>query len=85
MLGPIVNDPTPRPVDEIDVSLDPARPKWHPQWVVDCGKGCEVGITTDDHCFVVLVKTWQGDWHPATHFPWQVAERLGQLSVDVSL
>lgn len=67
------------PVDEIDMSQYPASVTWIPRWLVDCGKGCEVGITIDDHCFVVLAKSSSGQWGPATHIPWQAVDKLGKL------
>lgn len=78
MEGPPVDQVV--PVDEIDMSQCPTGPVWIPRWLVDCGKGCEVGITIDDHCFVVLVKDWHGNWRPARHIPREVAERLAELS-----
>lgn len=70
---------TPIPVDEIDLGSDPSA-TWLPRWIVDCGRDCEVGIAVDDHCFVVLAKTFDGQWHPTKHIPRQAAEKLGELA-----
>ena len=78
------NAATPIPIDEIDSGLNPAV-VWTPKWLVDCGKGCEVGITIDDHCFVVLAKNWADQWMPTTHIPWEAAGTIGDLSRTASL
>jgi hypothetical protein len=69
---------------EIDLSTCPSRPAWTPRWLVECGKDSEVGITIDDHCFVVLAKDWNDNWGPATHIPWQAAVKLGELAISVT-
>lgn len=56
------------------------RDTWHPQWTVDVGQGCEVGITIDDGCFVVLCANEVGQWRPATHIPAAAARLLGALA-----
>ena len=68
-------------VDEQDSGQCPVGVLWVPQWIVDCGKGCEVGITIDDRCFVVLAKNWVGQWVPTTHIPREAAEKIGELSL----
>ncbi len=70
------------PVDEIDLSTQAHVPEWVPRWLVDAG-GVDVGITIDDHCFVVLAMTEHG-WRPTSWFPWQVARRLGELADGVT-
>ena len=57
---------------------------WHPQWIVDVGHNCQVGIATDDGCFVVLYPNEVGQWRPATHIPVAVAQLLGQLRMAKS-
>ena len=64
---------------------DPTRPalwpgNYVPRWIVDVGSGRNMGITTDDGCFVVLAQDELGYWIAATHLPVQVARRLGELS-----
>ena len=56
--------------------------EWIPEWLVDVGKSCEVGIAIDDSCFVVLVKSWAGQWLPATHIPPRAAEEMGKLAAE---
>ena len=53
---------------------------WQPQHVVDVGCGCELGITTDDGCFVVLYPINSSQWRPSTHIPRKVAEKIGELA-----
>ena len=53
---------------------------WQPEWIVDIGHGCEVGITIDDGCFVVLCKDWWGNWRPSPHIPHQVVHFLDELA-----
>ena len=53
-----------------------------PIWTVDVGHGCEVGITLDDGCFVVLTRNWVDQWMPSTHIPKPVALRLGELATS---
>ena len=76
--GPHVGEPV--PVDEIDLSQRPGVAEWIPRWLIACGKGGEVGITIDDHCLVVLAKTWAGQWKPTSHIPWQAAVKVGELA-----
>ncbi len=52
---------------------------WQPRWRVDVGHGCEVGITTDDGCFVVLYPTEVGQWRPGKHIPIAAARLIGAL------
>lgn len=77
-LGPVAGEVVPS--DEMDFSLCPKAVHWVPRWLVDCGKRCEVGITIDDHCFVVLAKDWSGKWGPTSHIPPVVAQRLSELA-----
>jgi hypothetical protein len=72
---------SPIPVDELDPKLNGAVQN-HPQWVVECGRGCEVGIIVDDRCFVVLAKTRTGGWAPTTHIPNEAVFKLAQLAED---
>ncbi len=53
---------------------------WQPKWVITIQAGCEMGITTDDHCFVVLSPDEQGQWQSVKHIPKAVALRLGELA-----
>jgi len=56
------------------------KSSWQPKELIDIGSGCQCGITTDDGCFVVLAKNWEGEWKPASWIPPQVAQRLGELA-----
>ena len=49
---------------------------WQPQWTVDCGTECQVGILIDDHCLVFLVRAWEGHWMPTTHIPLEAARQV---------
>ena len=53
---------------------------WQPEWVVDVGCGCELGVTIDDGCFVVLYPNGCGQWQLGTHIPLEVAKLLGKLA-----
>ena len=57
----------------------PAISNWQPQYIVDVGHGCELGIAIDDHCFVVLSPTETGQWRTVKHIPKQVAWQIGEL------
>jgi hypothetical protein len=56
--------------------------RWLPRWLVDVGHGCELGITTDDGCFVVLYPHEDNAWQPGRHIPKPVAERMAQLAAS---
>jgi len=56
-----------------------SKPDWQPEWLVDVGCGCELGIATDDHCFIVLYPH-DGQWQTGKYIPVQVARRLGELA-----
>lgn len=51
------------------VSVQDGNPisNWQPRWLVD-GDGT-LGITSDDHCLVVLVLNEVGQWRPTQHIP----------------
>lgn len=71
--------------DQVDPSRDPTTPpfgsgEYHPDWFVDVGDGCAVGITIDDGCFMALTQDEWGYWNPTTHIPARVAARLGELA-----
>lgn len=51
-----------------------------PDWIVDLGERCVLGITVDDGCFVVLTHDEWGYWIPTQHIPPRVAVRLGELA-----
>ena len=57
----------------------PALDLWQPRWTVDVGHGCEVGVTTDDGCFLVLYPTKAGRWRPGAHIPTAAARLMGAL------
>jgi len=61
------------------------RIHWQPEWTVDVGHGCEVGLATDDGCFLVLYPQPDGSWRPGKHIPRQAAERIGQLLASGAL
>ena len=52
------------------------NPVWQPQETVDIGNGCQCGISTDDHCYVVLTRNIVGGWTPSEWIPPKVAKRL---------
>lgn len=52
---------------------------WQPRWTVDVGHGCEVGVTTDDGCFLVLYPMKDGQWRPGAHIPTAAARLMGTL------
>ena len=67
------------PLPDADPTSESAGPQsvnWQPEWVVDVGHGCEVGLTTDDGCFLVLYPQPDGSWRSGTHIPRQAAERI---------
>ena len=51
-----------------------------PQWLVDIGNDCQLGIDIDDHCFRVLVKNYDNDWVLTKWIPPKVALKLGELA-----
>ena len=52
---------------------------WQPRWKVTDSRGDDVGITVDDHCFVVLVQN-EGRWKPSAWIPAGAAKLIGILS-----
>ena len=56
-------------------------PSWVPEWQVDVGHDCVLGIALDDHCFVVLYPQEDGSWRPGTHIPQQVAQFMAGIVV----
>ena len=58
---------------------------WEPQWRVDVGNGCEVGLTVDDHCYVVLLPSYATDssepqgWKPGKWIPKAAALKIAEL------
>lgn len=56
-----------------------AKPGWRPQWFVDVGDHCRLGIAVDDGCFIVLYPHPNGVWRPGTHVPQAVANRMAEL------
>ena len=65
------------PKPEIDG--DVAKATWQPRWTVDTGRGCTVGLTLDDGCYVVLLPNAVGQWRPTPWIPRQAAELIGAL------
>jgi len=55
---------------------------WQPRWRVDVGHGCEVGITIDDGCFVVLYQNESEQWRPGSHIPLAAARLIGTLDAN---
>lgn len=47
---------------------------WPPKELVGVGNGCQCAITTDDGCFIVLAKNWDGKWKPIAWSPNEVAK-----------
>ncbi|MBA7674845.1 hypothetical protein ES703_83070 [subsurface metagenome] len=58
----------------------PVIDTWQPTQIVDVGCGCNLGIATDDGCFVVLYPTEMGQWRLGAHIPLQVAKVIGELA-----
>lgn len=52
---------------------------YDPEWKVDVGSDCELGIAIDDGCFLVLYPNETGQWLPGKHIPPEVAKKLGSL------
>ena len=61
-------------------NISDMKPNWQPEWLVEDKHGCNLGITIDDHCFIVLSPDTEGQWHPIKHIPNTVARRIGQLA-----
>lgn len=62
---------------------------WQPKWEVDVGHDCKVGVTIDDHCFVVLVPGFEmkggeieytGEWKPTPWIPMAAARLVAEKS-----
>ena len=60
---------------------------WQPKWEVDVGADCKVGVTIDDHCFVVLVPGFKivddkieftGTWKPTPWIPVAAARLIAE-------
>ena len=71
-------------LDEFEAGGDPAV-RWTPLWIVPCGKDNEVGIIIDDHCFVVLAKTWADQWMPTSHIPELAVRYMARLLAEPPL
>ena len=82
-MNELATSAAPQPVDEIDATTNAVVDAWMPRWVIEYGKNDVAGITIDDHCVVVLVKNWLGEWTPATHIPREVALRLPEFAAQV--
>ena len=66
-----------------DPSLGDGLPSMHsytPDWVVDIGGGSEMGLTIDDGCLLPLVRDQFGFWNAATHVPFALARRMGEIA-----
>ena len=59
-----------------------ARQSWQPEWTIDCGQGCEAGLTIDDGCFGALLPNGAGQWRPTRWIPMKVAEKIASLITD---
>ena len=76
--------------DFLDDYSDPSVvSNWQPKWEVDVGAGCKVGVTIDDHCFVVLVPSFKmkgdeveytGEWKPTPWIPMAAARLIAEKS-----
>ena len=53
---------------------------WKPEWLVDVGHDCQVGIAIDDGCYIVLCPNDVGQWLPTKHIPIAAAKFLGGLA-----
>ncbi len=60
------------------------RVEYKPKWKVDVGSGCELGISTDDGCFLILYPKETGQWKPGKHIPPVVARELGKLADNLN-
>ena len=58
--------------------------KYKPEWKVDVGSGCELGISIDDGCFLVLYPKENDTWKPGKHIPLAVAIKLGELAYNLN-
>ena len=61
------------PLAEVAQPTNPSAATLRPRWRVECGAECEVGITVDDHCFIVLLKR-EHEWMPTPYIPREAAE-----------
>jgi hypothetical protein len=75
----VMTEPPMRDTDVVDDHCKPEAVGWRPRWLVDVGHGCQLGITIDDDCFLVLYPHDNDTWKPGKHIPKQVAERMTQL------
>jgi hypothetical protein len=61
------------------------KAQWEPRWRVDVGSGCEVGLTVDDHCYVVLLPHYSTEssepagWRPGKWIPRAAALKIAEL------
>ena len=63
----------------MEVMEDDSINIWQPEYIIDLGMGCKIGVTVDDGCFVVLYPTGVDQWQPGTHIPKEVAKFIGQM------
>ena len=63
-------------VEQVKIDV---KSNWQPKYIVDVGCGCEVGLSTDDGCFIVLYPNDVGQWELGTHIPMQVAQLIAKL------
>lgn len=59
--------------------------RWWPDWVFAAQAGYEVGLTADDHCFVMLTADQNDQWRPVYHIPQFIAEHIGRLAATGAL
>ena len=64
--------------------MEPSKVEYKPKWKVDVGSGCELGISIDDGCFLVLYLKENSHWKPGKLIPPAVAIKLGNLTNELS-
>lgn len=65
-------------VENADTSSGLTKSAWKPEWMVNCGQDCAVGLAVDDGCFVVLYQH-ENQWKPGSHIPKAAAEQIARL------
>ena len=59
-------------------SGDGKQIKWMPKWIVKM-KPNNIGITIDDHCYLVLVRKEGGQWMPTKWIPKEAVIFIAEL------
>ena len=61
---------------------DPTQPIWVPEWVLVDKHGCRVGLTVDDHCYVVLLPDEEGRRKLVSWIPPIAVEKIVELGLE---